>query len=159
MNSHQAIENIEFPTIALSKLSDELLATMNTYEYQPIVVENAGEQCAAIVSLGFLKAAIDAIAIATRPQSFDLNNPPDGLMEAILEGLPTEEEFKRRNEAVNKGLALALRSLLTPGIVIEEKKDVPLYWVSKNEPDIFIRRLNGRDQRGRMIDSKFQVID
>jgi hypothetical protein len=94
MNSHQTIENMEFPTIVLSKLSDELLATMSTYEYQPIVVESAGEQCAAVVSTAFLKAAIDAIAIATRPESIDLNNPPDGIVEAILDGLPTDEELR-----------------------------------------------------------------
>lgn len=50
-------------------------------------------------------------------------------------------------------------SLFTPGVFIEEKRDVPLYWESDNEPNVFIRRLNGRDQRGRIIDSEFQVID
>lgn len=76
-----------------------------------------------------------------------------------LKNKAAEEEFRKRNEAVNKRLELALESLLTPGIVIEEKWGVPLFWVSKNEPDVFVRRLNGREQRGRMIDSEFQAID
>lgn len=94
MDNRQISANIKFPTIALSKLSDDLLSTISTYEYQPILIESAGEQCAAVVSLGFLKAAIDAIAIATRPRSIDLNNPPDGFMETILDDLPTGEELR-----------------------------------------------------------------
>lgn len=94
MDNQQTAEKIEFPTIGLSELSDELPVALKTYEHRPIIVENVGEQCAAVVSLGFLKAAIDAIAIATRPRSIDLNNPPDGFMETILDDLPTGEELR-----------------------------------------------------------------
>jgi hypothetical protein len=51
------------------------------------------------------------------------------------------------------------RTLATPGVVIRPKKDVPQFSAAESERGVFIRRLNGRVERGRLVDGTFKVID
>jgi hypothetical protein len=51
------------------------------------------------------------------------------------------------------------KTLSKPGVVLRPKKDVPLFSASEGERGVFIRRLNGRVERGHMVDGAFQVID
>lgn len=65
-------------------------------------------------------------------------------------------------ENVERGRAAlerVARVLTKPGVRIRPKKDVPLYSASENEPGIFIRKLNGRVERGRLVDGSFKVVD
>lgn len=55
-----------------------------------------------------------------------------------------------------EGLA---RALAKPGIRLPEKKNVPQFWVDEYDTSIFIRRLNKKTERGRMVNGEFQVID
>jgi hypothetical protein len=49
--------------------------------------------------------------------------------------------------------------LTKPGVTIRRKKDVPQYSVAEGETGVFIRRLNGRMERGRLVNGVFKVID
>jgi hypothetical protein len=51
------------------------------------------------------------------------------------------------------------KRLIKPGVTIRRKKDVPQYSVAEGETGVFIRRLNGRTERGRLVKGVFQVID
>ncbi len=52
-----------------------------------------------------------------------------------------------------------IEHLVKPGVVIGRKKDVPRYAVAEGEPGAFIRRLNGRKDRGRLVNGTFKVIE
>lgn len=49
--------------------------------------------------------------------------------------------------------------LIKPGVMIRRKKDVPQYSVAEGETGVFIRRLNGRTDRGRLVNGVFKVIN
>jgi len=61
---------------------------------------------------------------------------------------------KRSSDALER----VTRTLAKPGVVICPKKDVPQFFAAEDERGVFIRRLNGRIERGRMVDGAFQVI-
>jgi hypothetical protein len=61
---------------------------------------------------------------------------------------------KRSTDALER----VTKTLSKPGVVIRPKKDVPQF-SAEGERGVFIRRLNGRVERGRMLDGTFQVID
>jgi hypothetical protein len=72
---------------------------------------------------------------------------------------PSEAEIQRNVEAGWAGLARALPRLARPGVRIYAKKDVPLYWCDDDDPNIFIRKLNGKIQRGVFADGQFKATD
>jgi hypothetical protein len=49
--------------------------------------------------------------------------------------------------------------LARPGITLREIRGVPLYWVDPNDPGLFVRRLDRREERGRLVDGVFQVVE
>jgi len=62
-------------------------------------------------------------------------------------------------ERSTEALERAGKRLIKPGVTIRRKKDVPQYSVAEGETGVFIRRLNGRTERGRLVKGVFQVID
>lgn len=48
------------------------------------------------------------------------------------------------------------KKLAKPGVTIREKKGVPLYSLSSEDPTVMIQKLNGRTTQGRFIDGKFK---
>jgi hypothetical protein len=74
---------------------------------------------------------------------------------------PSDEEVQRNVEASTAALKRALPFFLRPGIRIYPKKDVPLFWADENNPkDGFIRKLNGKIERGVVDeDGNFKVTD
>jgi hypothetical protein len=72
---------------------------------------------------------------------------------------PNDAEIQRNVEAGWAGLARALPRLVRPGVRIYPKKDVPLYSCDPDDPNIFIRKLNGKTQRGVFEDGQFKATD
>jgi hypothetical protein len=66
-----------------------------------------------------------------------------------------EANIKQGTEALER----AVKRLVTPGVVLPAKKNVPQFSIADGETDIFIRRLNGHVERGRLVDGAFQVIE
>ena len=56
-------------------------------------------------------------------------------------------------------LERATKKLVKPGIFIRAKRDVPQFSVVEDEPGVFVRRLNGRIERGRVVAGVFKAID
>jgi hypothetical protein len=73
---------------------------------------------------------------------------------------PSDEEIQRNVEASTAALRRALPAFLKPGVRIYPKKDVPLFWADDNDPNICIRKLNGKIERGVVDeDGEFKAID
>ena len=72
---------------------------------------------------------------------------------------PTADAVRANVAASTSALERAGRRLLKPGVVIRPRKDVPRFFVAEEEPDVFIRQLNGRIERGRSVNGSFKVID
>ena len=72
---------------------------------------------------------------------------------------PTEEAVARNVDASSAALARGLRRLTRAGVRLYAKKDVPLYWADPDQPGRFIRKLNGKVERGILEDGAFKVTD
>ncbi|MEG3162420.1 hypothetical protein U1763_18110 [Sphingomonas sp. LB2R24] len=66
-----------------------------------------------------------------------------------------KHNVKRSTEALER---LAKR-LGKPGVSIRARKNVPLFSLDSDNPDVMIRTMNGRTERGRMVDGAFHAID
>jgi hypothetical protein len=72
---------------------------------------------------------------------------------------PSPDIVSRNIERSSKALERVGKTLTKPGVTIRPKKGVPRYSVADGETGVFIRRLNGRVERGRLVKGVFQVID
>lgn len=70
---------------------------------------------------------------------------------------PSAEAVKTNVERSTQALARVTKKLASPGVVLREKKDVPQFSVAEGETGVFIRRLNGRTDRGKFVNGSFQV--
>lgn len=68
-------------------------------------------------------------------------------------------------EEIEKNIARSTQALerlgsgnLGPGVVLPKTKGVPLYSAAEGEQGVFIRRLNGRVERGRLVNGAFEVL-
>jgi hypothetical protein len=58
-----------------------------------------------------------------------------------------------------QALERVAKRLARPGINLRPKKNVPLYSLDSDNPDVMIRKLNGKTERGAFIDGVFTVTD
>jgi len=72
---------------------------------------------------------------------------------------PSALAVNKNVERSTAALERIVRRLEKPGVDIRAKKDVPQFSVADGERGVFIRRLNGRVNRGRMVNGAFEVID
>lgn len=55
-------------------------------------------------------------------------------------------------------LSRAVERLAKPGVQLHKKKGVPLFSLDSEDPDVVIRTLNGKTERGHLVDGVFQAI-
>lgn len=72
---------------------------------------------------------------------------------------PTKTEVQENVRRSTEALGRALVRLTRPGIRLRPKRGIPLFQVDENDPDIFIRDLDGRRERGRFQDGEFKITD
>ena len=72
---------------------------------------------------------------------------------------PSAGLIKKNVERSTAALERVVKRLDRPGVDIRAKKDVPQFSVAEGESGVFIRRLNGQINRGRLINGAFEVID
>jgi len=77
----------------------------------------------------------------------------------VVGSAPSAESMKINVERSSRALERAAKKLLRPGVDLRAKKNVPQFSVAEGETGIFVRRLNGRIERGRLVNGAFQVID
>lgn len=61
---------------------------------------------------------------------------------------PSHAEVKRNIRVGQEALARGIKAFLKPGVHISMKKNVPLFSVDPERPTVFIRKLNGKTERG-----------
>jgi hypothetical protein len=71
---------------------------------------------------------------------------------------PTAASVRANVERSSKALERLSKALTKPGVVVRPKKDVPQFSVDENEPGVFIRRLNNRIERGRIVNGAFKPL-
>ncbi len=72
---------------------------------------------------------------------------------------PTKTEVQENVRRSTEALGRALVRLTRPGIRLRPKRGIPLFQVDENDPDIFIRDLDGKRERGLFQDGEFKVTD
>lgn len=72
---------------------------------------------------------------------------------------PSAAAVKTNVERSSAALERVTKKISRPGVVIRAKKDVPQFSVAEGETGVFVRKLNGRTDRGRLVDGTFKVLD
>jgi len=72
---------------------------------------------------------------------------------------PSAAAVKANVERSAKALERVTKKLLKPGVMIRAKKNVPQYAVAEGKTGVFVRRLNGRIEYGKLVNGVFQVTD
>jgi hypothetical protein len=65
------------------------------------------------------------------------------------------ENVVRSSEALER----IAKKLVNPGFSVRPRQDVPRFSVDPSDPKLFVRQLNGRTERGRLVNGRFEVID
>lgn len=71
---------------------------------------------------------------------------------------PSAEQVRRNIAESSSALERAAKRIVKPGIRLGRKKGVPYYSADPEHPEIFIRILDDKKERGFLVDGKFQVI-
>ena len=80
--------------------------------------------------------------------------------DVVIRGSGPSAALRKANIARSTdALERAARSLIKPGVAIRAKKGVPLFSVAEGETGVFVRKLDGRTERGHLVDGVFKVID
>jgi hypothetical protein len=58
----------------------------------------------------------------------------------------------------SEALERVAKKLIKPGFSIRARKGVPRYSVDPSDPRLFVRQLDGRTDRGRLVDGRFEVV-
>lgn len=77
----------------------------------------------------------------------------------IKGALPSKSIVSANVALSTVALERVVKKLVKPGVVLRPKKDVPRFSAVEDEPGVFLRRLNGVEQRGRVVNGEFEVID
>jgi hypothetical protein len=72
---------------------------------------------------------------------------------------PSAAAVKSNVERSTQALERVTKKLVKPGIIIRAKKGVPQFSVAEGETGVFVRKLNGRIERGRLVGGVFRVLD
>ena len=70
---------------------------------------------------------------------------------------PNAEQVKRNVESSTLALERDVKKLNRPGVRIYAKKGVPLYSADPEQPGLYIRSLNGQEDRGVLEGGSFKV--
>lgn len=71
---------------------------------------------------------------------------------------PTAAEIKHNVAKGSSALDRLKERLIRPGVRVYAKKDVPLYFADAERPGIYIRKLNGKIERGVLENGTFKVV-
>ena len=69
---------------------------------------------------------------------------------------PTESEIRQNIQAGQAALRRMKGALIKPGVILERKEGVPLYFGSIDNPDLLIREKDGVQTLGRFVSGRFR---
>lgn len=70
---------------------------------------------------------------------------------------PSKAMVQHNVKASTEALERVTKRLAKAGVRLYTKKDVPLYSLDSDNPDVMIRKLNGKVERGSFIDGEFNA--
>ena len=71
---------------------------------------------------------------------------------------PTKTEVVHNIEASTSALKRATKRLILPGVRLHERKGVPFYSADPERPGYYIRRLDGKTDRGVLEKGAFKTV-
>jgi hypothetical protein len=72
---------------------------------------------------------------------------------------PNAATLKSNVERSSQALERVTKKLVKPGITLRAKKDVPRFYAAEGQTGVFVRVLNHKEEKGRLINGVFRVID
>lgn len=72
--------------------------------------------------------------------------------------LPSPERVKANVARSSFVLSQIGKALAKPGVKLSRKKGIPFFSVDENDPSIFIRSIDGHEERGRMVNGTFETL-
>jgi hypothetical protein len=72
--------------------------------------------------------------------------------------LPLRETIARV-ESSSLALSRMKKRLVTPGVKLSQRKNVPLYRADPTQPNVLIREVNGQTERVQLIDGEFKLVE
>jgi hypothetical protein len=72
---------------------------------------------------------------------------------------PSKAMVQQNVAASTKALERATGRLAKPGVRLHAKKDVAFYSLDSDNPDVMIRKLNGKTERGKFVHGVFKAGD
>ncbi len=71
---------------------------------------------------------------------------------------PSKAMIQQNVAASTKALERATGRLAKAGVRLHPKKDVPFYSLDADNPDVMIRKLNGKTERGMLVNGTFKAV-
>ena len=71
---------------------------------------------------------------------------------------PNAAQVRHNVELSTMALERAKKRLMRPGVRLNAKKGVPQYFADVEKPGVFVRKLDGKVERGVIENGKFKVI-
>lgn len=77
----------------------------------------------------------------------------------ITSGKPDRQAVAANVERSSEALERVAKKLIRPGFFARPRRDVPRFSIDSADSTLIIRELNGRTERGKLVDGQFQVVD
>lgn len=77
----------------------------------------------------------------------------------ITAAAPSAKLVKQNVRLSTQALERVAQRLAKPGVSLRARKGIPLFSLDSDDPDVMIRTLDGRTERGRIVDGVFQPIE
>lgn len=71
---------------------------------------------------------------------------------------PEKEAVEANIERSTKALQRVRKRFTTSGVRLTKKKGVPRYSIDEHDPSVYIRLLDGRIERGHLVDGEFVTL-
>jgi len=77
----------------------------------------------------------------------------------ITSAKPDRQAVAANVERSSEALERVAKKLIRPGFFARARRDVPRFSIDSADPKLIIRELNGRTERGKLVDGQFEVVD
>jgi hypothetical protein len=77
----------------------------------------------------------------------------------ITSTTPDRKAVAANVERSSEALERVAKKLIRPGFAVRARQDVPRFSIDSTDPKLIIRELNGRTERGKLVNGQFEVVD
>lgn len=103
-----------------------------------------------------VEAVTNEVTVKIRGRGQKVHNVKFG--NVVVSGTKPSRQLVRENvERSTEALERVRKKFAKPGVYLRFRTGVPSYYADEDEPSFFFRVLNGKTQRGQLINGKFQA--